>query len=246
MSDDCRSISGSPCTIHSATDLPTPGPSFTHTADAAQSPFTSGVSPSSGRPSGVSDSSPLIAYLIPTDSSPSTSGTSCSACSSCSSKSSCVNGSSVGDSDASSMDGISSGSWRIGRCAYEPTSSPCPSWRSYMFVSMSRTIGNSIDVFDERNRGTGPTSIIWCTAGVSGIDAPAMRAMRGLHTPQAMTTYSASTSPRLVRTRFTRPSCTSIPSTSVFANTCSAPDAWPFSRISVPKRSESTTATDGV
>ena len=34
------------------------------------------------------------------------------------------------------------------------------------------------------NRGTGPTSIIWCTAGVSGIDAPAIRAIRGLQTPQ--------------------------------------------------------------
>ena len=77
MSDDCRSISGSPCTIHSATDLPTPGPSFTHTAAADQSPCTSGVSPSSGSPSGVSESSPLIAYLMPTDSSPRISGTSC-------------------------------------------------------------------------------------------------------------------------------------------------------------------------
>ena len=157
-----------------------------------------------------------------------------------------MNGSSVGESDASSIDGISSGSWRIGRCAYEPTSSPCPSWRSYMFVSMSRTIGYSIALFDDRNRGTGPTSIIWCTAGVSGIDAPASRAMRGLQTPHAITTSSASTSPRLVRTRRTRPSSTSIAFTSVFANTANAPDACARSRMIVPKRSESTTATDGV
>ena len=65
MSDDCRSISDSPFTIHSASALPTPGPSLTHTAAADQRPFTSGVSPSSGRPSGVSESRPLIAYLMP-------------------------------------------------------------------------------------------------------------------------------------------------------------------------------------
>ena len=38
------------------------------------------------------------------------------------------------------------------------------------------------------NRGTGPMSIIWWTIGVSGIEAPAMRAMRGLQAPQAITT----------------------------------------------------------
>ena len=32
--------------------------------------------------------------------------------------------------------------------------------------------------------GTGPTLIIWWTAGVSGIDAPAIFAIRGLQTPQ--------------------------------------------------------------
>jgi hypothetical protein len=109
MSDDWRSISDSPCVIHSAMALPTPGPSFTHTAAADQRPFTS-VSPSSGSPSGVSESRPLIAYLIPTDSSFSTSGISSSASSICLVKSSWVNGSSVGESAASSFDGISSGS----------------------------------------------------------------------------------------------------------------------------------------
>ena len=44
-------------------------------------------------------------------------------------------------------------------------------------------------------------SIIWWTAGVSGIDAPAIRAIRGLQMPQAMTTTSASMSPPSVRTR---------------------------------------------
>ena len=155
---------------------------------------------SAGRP-GVSESRPLIAYLMPTDSSPTISGISSSACSICWTKSSSVNGSSVGESADSSIEGISSGSCRIGRWAYEPTSSPLPSWRSYMFVSMSRTIGYSIALLAPAKRGTGPMSIIWCTAGVSGIDAPAMRASRGLQTPQAITTTSVSTSPRVVRTR---------------------------------------------
>ena len=53
-----------------------------------------------------------------------------SACSSCGSKSSSVKGISVGDSFAWSMDGMSSGAIRIGRCAYEPTSMSLPCWRS--------------------------------------------------------------------------------------------------------------------
>jgi hypothetical protein len=115
-----------------------------------------------------------------------------------------------------------------------------------MFVSMSRTMGNSMAVLDLRKRGTGPTSIIWCTAGVSGIEAPAIRASRGDHTPHATTTTSASMSPRVVRTRFTRPSSTSIPTTSVFARICVPPASWARSRMIVPNRSESTTHTDGV
>ena len=115
-----------------------------------------------------------------------------------------------------------------------------------MFVSMSRTMGYSMLALASAKRGTGPMSIIWCTAGVSGIAAPAMRASRGLQTPQAITTYSASTSPRVVRTRRTRPSSTSMPSTSVLAETVSAPDACASSRMSVPARSESTTETLGV
>ena len=83
MSEACRSISGSPSTIHSASARPTPGPSLTHTAAADQRPRTSGVSPRIGRPSGVSESRPLIAYLMPTDSSPTISGISSSACSIC-------------------------------------------------------------------------------------------------------------------------------------------------------------------
>ena len=64
--------------------------------------------------SGVSDSRPLMAYLI--SASPSMSINSM-ACSICGSKSSGVNGISVGDSAASSLDGMSSGSWKMGRWA---------------------------------------------------------------------------------------------------------------------------------
>ena len=64
-----------------------------------------------------------------------------------------------------------------------------------MLVSMSRTIGKPTSLVVCSNCGTGPMSIIWWTAGVSGIDAPAIRAMRGLQTPQAMTTVSAAMSP---------------------------------------------------
>ena len=115
-----------------------------------------------------------------------------------------------------------------------------------MFVSMSRTIGNSITPFVSLKCGTGPTSIIWWTAGVSGIDAPAIRAIRGLQTPQQTTMISAAMSPRDVRSPVTRPFSTSTPSTSVFANTVSAPTSCAFSRAIVPKRSESTMPTPGV
>ena len=92
----------------------------------------------------------------------------------------------------------------------------------------------------------GPTSAIWCTAGVSGIVAPAIAAMRGLHTPHAIATCSASMRPLSVTTAVTVPSVTSMSSTSVLANTCSAPLAIASSRISVPVCNESTTDTLGV
>ena len=50
--------------------------------------------------------------------------------SSCGSKSSAVNGSSVGLSADSSFDGMSSGWWKIGRWAYDPTSIEPADWRS--------------------------------------------------------------------------------------------------------------------
>ncbi len=75
--------------------------------------------------------------------------------------------------------------------------------------------------------------------------APAMRASSGLHTPQAITTVSASIVPREVWTRRMRLPSTSIPLTSVLANTCRPPEAIPCSRMIVPAWSESTTETVG-
>ena len=111
---------------------------------------------------------------------------------------------------------------------------------------MSRMIGYLISPTVSANSGTGPTLIIWCTAGLSGIAAPAMRAIRGLQIPQVMTTTSVSTSPLSVRTRWTRPCSTSMPVTSVPGATVRAPIACAFSRISVPPRSESTVPIPGV
>ena len=65
---------------------------------------------------------------------------------------------------------------------------------------MSRTIGKEISPSRSASCGHGPTLIIWCTAGVSGMLTPAMSPIFGLHTPQAITTYSASMSPWSVRT----------------------------------------------
>ena len=70
--------------------------------------------------------------------------------------------------------------------------------------------------------------------------------MRGLQTPQAITTVSVSTSPRVVRRRRTRPRSTSIPTISVFAKTLERAAACARSRMIVPARSESTTPTEGV
>ena len=88
---------------------------------------------------------------------------------------------------------------------------------------MSRMIGKEISPGRSASCGIGPTLIIWCTAGVSGIAAPAIAASFGLQTPQAMTTVSASMSPPVVRTRRIRPRSTSMPVTSTVATTVSAP-----------------------
>ena len=59
-----------------------------------------------------------------------------------------------------------------------------------------------------------------------------------------MTTISVSMSPRVVRTRRTRPRSTSMPSSSVLA-IATAPASTARSRMIVPARSESTTPTPG-
>src|SRR3954452_4749792 len=123
-------------------------------------------------------------------------------------------------------------------------SAPC--CRAQQKVSMSRTIGKLISPSVSASSLTGPTLIIWCTAGVSGMCAPAILASFGLHTPQAMTTVSASMSPPVVRTRLMAPSSTSRPVTSTVGTTVSAPVSRARSRMIVPARSESTTPTDGV
>ena len=122
----------------------------------------------------------------------------------------------------------------IDLCAYEPISRLVPSWRSYMKTSMSRTIGNSIARELFSNRGTGPTSIIWCTIGTSGMCAPAIAASSGLQTPQATTTVSASIVPFDVSTRRIRPPSTPRAWTSVFGRTVIPPDSMPCWRMIVP------------
>ena len=111
---------------------------------------------------------------------------------------------------------------------------------------MSRTIGYEISPGLSASSGTGPTLIIWCTAGVSGMCTPAILASFGLQTPQAMTTVSVSMSPPLVRTARMRPPSTVMAVTSTLGTTVSASSSCAFSRMIVPARSESTTPTLGV
>ena len=213
MSEEWRSISDSPCTIHSATDLPTPGPSLIQTAAADHRPLTSGVSPRIGMPSGVSESRPLIAYFTPTRL--------------------------VADDLRHQLERVlhlrlevGLGERQLGRATARPPRSTgsrrgragsaggrrsrsrgrCrPGARTCWCPCRGRS-GTRSCPWRSANRGTGPMSIIWCTAGVSGIDAPAMRAIRGLQTPQAMTTTSRPRCRRaVVRTRRTRPCSTSMP-----------------------------------
>ena len=76
--------------------------------------------------------------------------------------------------------------------------------------------------------------------------APAISAMSGAHTPQAMITYSASIVPRLVVTLLIRPSSTPNAVTSVIAKLVRAPIASALSRQRVPNWSESQTPVSGV
>ncbi len=110
---------------------------------------------------------------------------------------------------------------------------------------MSRTIGNEISPGIAASSGTGPTEIIWWTAGVSGMCTPAIFAILGLHTPQATTIASHSMSPPVVRTLVTLPPSTSMPDTSTFATVVRAPSSTARSRMIVPARTDSTTPTVG-
>ncbi len=76
--------------------------------------------------------------------------------------------------------------------------------------------------------------------------APAMAAMRGLHTPHAITTCSASIWPLSVSTAVIRPSSTLDVEDLGVGDDWTAPSAMAFSRMMVPARSESTTDTLGV
>ena len=76
--------------------------------------------------------------------------------------------------------------------------------------------------------------------------APAIFASFGLHTPQAITTVSASMSPPVVRTRRMRPSSTSMPIDLDGRHDGERVQLQRRSRMIVPARSESTTPTDGV
>ena len=110
--------------------------------------------------------------------------------------------------------------------------------------SMSRTIGHSISRWGSAKRGTGPTSTIWWIIGVSGILAPAIRAILGDQAPQAITTRSAASSPRVVCTPRTRPPVTDSPRTSVSSITV-APAPTARSRMIVAACTESTTPAAG-
>jgi hypothetical protein len=110
---------------------------------------------------------------------------------------------------------------------------------------MSRMMGKLISPGRSASTSHGPTEIIWCTAGVSGMWAPASRAIFGLHTPQAMTTVSASIRPWFVSTARIRPSTTSRPVTSTLGTVVRAPRWTARSRMSVPARRLSTTPTVG-
>ncbi len=156
-----------------------------------------------GRP-GSSRISPLIAHRMPpTFSSPSRSGISSSASASCGSKSSAENGSSVGDS-AIPRSRMSSGGIDDRPVRVEPTSMLAAHAGARTCCSprhgRSGNTRSRPGVPCQNKRDRAATPIIWCTIGVSGIRAPAIRAIRGLHTPQQTTQMLVSMSPEVVRT----------------------------------------------
>ena len=78
------------------------------------------------------------------------------------------------------------------------------------------------------------------------MEAPAIFAIFGLHTPQQIITYSAEIFPLAVCNPITLPSSTSTSVISVWVKTDNAPISLAASRIIVPARSESTTPTVGL
>ena len=132
---------GRPSTIHSAIIFPTPGPSLTHTASAAQNPLTFGDSPITGIESAVTESNPL---------NPNWKG----ACSRigitsmidaiATSKCSGVKGIIVGEYLVSSCGWISSASVIMGGWLYDPISQVSNSCLTYIERSWSRRTGHSI------------------------------------------------------------------------------------------------------
>ncbi len=116
---------------------------------------------------------------------------------------------------------------------------------------MSRTIGKEISPSLSASCGHGPTLIIWCTAGVSGMLMPAMSPSLGLHTPAAMTTVfgldvAAGRAHAGDPARAVGAVLGVEPVTSTVGTTVSSPVARARSRMIVPARSESTTPTPGV
>ena len=180
----------SPCTIHSASDLPTPGPSLTQTAAADQRPFDLGKLAEDRHAVGrqgedpvdrVLDADRLVAddrrhqleRLLQLQ------------------REVLLRERELGRRERAPPRPRADPRARTGSAGARTSRSraPVPSWRSYMFVSMSRTIGNSMPALASREPARpGRCRSSGAPPGVSGIDAPAIRASFGLHTPQAMTT----------------------------------------------------------
>ena len=189
MSEPCGSISGVPWVIHSAIVLAMPGASLIQIAATDQRPLTSGVSPRIGIAVGgqreqpvdrVADADPLVAEDV-----------------------------------GNELEGLLQlrvevvlGERQLGRRERRGLDR-----RDVVGLHEDRPVGVRADlevaavlalvhvrvhVAHDRVRRSRPAVsanmrhrpdvIIWWTAGVSGIEAPAMRAMRGLQMPQAMTT----------------------------------------------------------
>ena len=226
-----------------------PGPSLIQTAATDHRPLTSGVSPRTGMPSGVSESRPLMAYLI----------------------ADALVAEDVGHQlerllhlqvevvlGERQLGGRQRRRLDRGDVVGVVQDRPVGVGADLQAGAVLALVHVGVHVADDRvldlalgvreHVGTGPTSIIWCTAGVSGMMAPAMRAMRGLHTPQAMIDVRR---PRCRPGRCAR--AVTWPSFDVDVEHLGVGEdgqraqlRWPRSRISVPVRSESTTPTLGV